>query len=250
MSTAKPAKACSPEDELVCPITQELVFDPVMAEDGTLYEKTAIEEYLSTKSGSGMVKSPYKGIMMGRKLIPAPQIKAMIEKMIDNGSIAGDLTDEWKRHMLDNCSTLLMKRAERGDVKAMEDIGDAFNQGDFGFEWSDKEALKWYQKARRAGSVKGMVKAGIILLGGDSSDDVPWDRKEWDAEERLGFMYIHEAAQKGSDLAAYCIGLSVKDHDPEEANRWFKKALDDKSCVHRLMSAGQRNTATFYTKEA
>ena len=33
-------------EEFVCPITQELPVDPVTAEDGRVYERSAIEEWL------------------------------------------------------------------------------------------------------------------------------------------------------------------------------------------------------------
>ena len=33
-------------DELLCPITQQLPVDPVMARDGRLYERAAIEEWI------------------------------------------------------------------------------------------------------------------------------------------------------------------------------------------------------------
>ncbi|EOD24136.1 Hypothetical protein EMIHUDRAFT_238964 [Emiliania huxleyi CCMP1516] len=43
-----------PPDDFICPITTEVMIDPVMAADGHAYERTAIERWLATKSTSPM----------------------------------------------------------------------------------------------------------------------------------------------------------------------------------------------------
>ncbi|EOD27361.1 hypothetical protein EMIHUDRAFT_73367, partial [Emiliania huxleyi CCMP1516] len=52
-----------PPDDFVCPITTELMSDPVMAADGHAYERSAIERWLATKSTSpltgGALEHPY-----------------------------------------------------------------------------------------------------------------------------------------------------------------------------------------------
>ena len=49
--------------DFVCPITTEVMSDPVMAADGQSYERTAIERWLATKSTSpltgGELEHPY-----------------------------------------------------------------------------------------------------------------------------------------------------------------------------------------------
>ena len=41
-----------PPADFICPITTEVMSDPVMAADGQSYERTAIERWLATKSTS------------------------------------------------------------------------------------------------------------------------------------------------------------------------------------------------------
>ena len=41
-----------PPADFICPITTEVMSDPVMAADGHAYERTAIERWLATKSTS------------------------------------------------------------------------------------------------------------------------------------------------------------------------------------------------------
>jgi len=49
---AKEADADEPPDDLICPITQELMNDPVIAADGHTYERVAIERWLKTNTTS------------------------------------------------------------------------------------------------------------------------------------------------------------------------------------------------------
>ena len=56
-------------EELVCPITQELPTDPVMAEDGRVYERSAITAWLRTN-----INSPHTRERMGsRSRISSPR---------------------------------------------------------------------------------------------------------------------------------------------------------------------------------
>ena len=84
--TSKRCRLRSAVDEslthLVCAITQELPLDPVTAEDGNIYERSAIEEWLSRQQKSPMTNQP-----MGTKLLPAFQIRSMIETMVRSGGI-------------------------------------------------------------------------------------------------------------------------------------------------------------------
>ena len=58
-------------DEFLCPITQELPVDAVFAEDGRVYERSAIEEWLSKPDQQ---RSPHTGDAMGSRLFPATQV--------------------------------------------------------------------------------------------------------------------------------------------------------------------------------
>ncbi len=59
--------------DLVCPITQELPIDPVMAEDGKIYERNAILEWFSEKGPR--ITSPSTNARMGTRLLPAVQTR-------------------------------------------------------------------------------------------------------------------------------------------------------------------------------
>eukprot|EP00978_Attheya_sp_CCMP212_P023562 scaffold72515_cov52-Attheya_sp.AAC.1 len=57
----------SPFADLICPITLHLPFDPVVAEDGQIYERLAILRHFEENGES----SPLTKNVMGVKLIPA-----------------------------------------------------------------------------------------------------------------------------------------------------------------------------------
>ncbi len=60
-------------DEFICPITSELPVDPVTAEDGRVYEKSALLEWFATKP-EDEIKSPVTNEPMGKRLLPAVQV--------------------------------------------------------------------------------------------------------------------------------------------------------------------------------
>jgi len=65
-------------DDWGCPITCELPVDPVVAEDGRVYEQAAIQEHID-KQGAGL-KSPMTNVAMGPRLFPSAQARSTIEK--------------------------------------------------------------------------------------------------------------------------------------------------------------------------
>jgi hypothetical protein len=74
--------------EFICPITHELPVQPVMAEDGKIYERDAIVEWFAKKA-----ISPSTGAVIGTKLLPAVQVRNTIESLIQTGAIEGELAE-------------------------------------------------------------------------------------------------------------------------------------------------------------
>ena len=72
-------------DEYLCPITQELPLDPVLAEDGRIYERWAIMEWLGNQQ-----RSPSTGMAMGTMLVGSPQVRNTLETLVKSGTINGD----------------------------------------------------------------------------------------------------------------------------------------------------------------
>ena len=67
-----------PPEELCCPITQEILFDPVRAADGYVYERAAIEGWIQTKSllSEPGIPSPIANVALPHlRLDPVPKKK-------------------------------------------------------------------------------------------------------------------------------------------------------------------------------
>jgi len=65
-------------DEFICPITYELLREPVVATDGHTYEKNSIEKWLKTSH-----ISPRNGETIDSQVIPNYNLKKLIQDMID-----------------------------------------------------------------------------------------------------------------------------------------------------------------------
>ena len=63
--------------DFICPITQELMHDPVIALDGHSYERDAINEWF----GRGTTKSPLTGVVLGSRHVTPNHT---LRKAIDN----------------------------------------------------------------------------------------------------------------------------------------------------------------------
>lgn len=70
-------------DEFLCPITYELMREPVVAMDGHTYEKSAIEKWLKSNQ-----TSPRSGEPMDTITIPNMNLKKLIQDIINEVRIA------------------------------------------------------------------------------------------------------------------------------------------------------------------
>ena len=70
-------------NEFYCPITTELMIDPVMASDGFSYEREAIESWLRLKQISPMTNEQLKN----KELLPNRQLKKLIDDYRDKHGI-------------------------------------------------------------------------------------------------------------------------------------------------------------------
>ena len=92
----------NPSNEFVCPITQEIMFDPVVALDGRTYERKAIERWLEKNSNSPMTKQPIND----KTLRTNWTIRSAIERFLD-GSLVKD--------MVGDSIEMLMKKINDGN---------------------------------------------------------------------------------------------------------------------------------------
>ncbi|CAB9506736.1 expressed unknown protein [Seminavis robusta] len=202
-------------------------WDPVTAEDGRVYERSAIEQHLTTKRTSPMTNQP-----MGDRLFPAPQHKNLIEGLIKTGVIGDSLLSSWnekvkeKKEMED-----LLKKANAGDKNVMLTVGLNYRYGEKGFAKDLAKSHILMKKGHDYGNLECTVFLGVDLLTGTG---VAQDLMK-------GMMYTAMAAGNGSDLAAYVLGSAlatglggVLTVDKDEAIRWLWKASSGTCPVKHL----------------
>ena len=178
--------------ELVCPITFSLPVDPVTAEDGNVYERSAIEEWLKKQ-----LKSPVTNLAMGSKLLPALRVKNMIRTMVASGALTGDKVDAWKLKLKEEEEVAETRRkAEAGQGWAMCNLGVWYKHGQKGLAKDFAKAFEWYKKSHEAGNAGGTGNLGGCYLRGVG---VPKCLAR-------GSMLLGEAAGRGSNSACYNLG--------------------------------------------
>lgn len=223
------------EDDFICPINLNLPVDPVVAEDGNVYERQAIEDYIKSMEGKE-ITSPLTRQKMGNKLTPALQTRNAIETLVENGAITGDAAEDWKKRLnaVDHKKNRLLERANAGDMRAMKQVAFNYGQGQNGFGEDRKESYNWYQKASEDGSVIGMSKVGEYLLHGIGVDK----------DIAQGMMYLGMAEGRGSDFAAGVLGIhlafgpryGVPIANKAKARKLLEKALSG-DCLCKCMDA-------------
>jgi TPR repeat protein len=211
-------------DEWLCPITQELPVDPVMAEDGKFYERWAIEEWLGKQQ-----RSPSTGTAMGTRLTPLTQVRNTIGQLVESGAIEGDKAVAWKKKLEEEKKAKALRaKAEEGDAHAMHHLGICYAFGKYGLRQDRVQARAWYQRAADLHNVPAMAAYGDYLLKGIGGESVP----------ALGLIYCSRAAQAGSNQSAfrlgnvYAKGRHGVPRDTVQAKHWLSQVVDG-TCEHK-----------------
>ncbi|EOD04748.1 hypothetical protein EMIHUDRAFT_105678 [Emiliania huxleyi CCMP1516] len=229
-------------EEFVCPITQELPVDPVTAEDGRVYERSAIEAHIKGRSAEAL-KSPMTNEPMGPRLFPAVQVRNNIERMIKSGAIGGDKAAAWKQRIEEEKVVAKTRtEAEGGDAVAMSSLGFWYRDGKHGLQVDQKQAFEWFERAAELDDPRGLTACARILLEGRGVS----------VDTARGLVMLGQAIGQGSEQACYwmgrihqrgCHGLKM---DDKQVARWFRKMP---GCSFKNGSADSRDNATKWLRE-
>ena len=206
--------------KLICPLTKSLPIDPVMAEDGRVYERSAITQFLTQQ-----LKSPTTGRAMGAYLVTAHSIRDMIRGMVESGALTGEKLGAWTTRLANEERMAQMRRkADAGDGFAMYELGAAYHHGGKGFDQNLALAVEWYGKSRDTGDL-----SGTAALGQCYAESLGVRQCKVRASMLLGI-----AADQGSQAAAYLLGNYFADgshgfpQDFELARSWYTKVVSAK----------------------
>ena len=117
-------------EEHRCPITLELLVDPVVAPDGRLYEREAITRWLDTTNRVVVGRSPATNRMMVGELVAVYPVRNAIEALIEGGCVAASDEAPWQMRR----GRMLEARGDRAGAakcferaRALGFVGDALS---------------------------------------------------------------------------------------------------------------------------
>lgn len=149
-----------------------------------------------------------------------------------------------------------LEKAEKGDSKAMIDVGFQYQLGHQGGTKDIEKAKYWYNKAIQAGNVDGYSRMASLFERDAEEKYIEWLRKGVENNNGDCFVWLHNAYKRGShglrsnqstagelllkagekkfSQAFFYLGLAYRDgsypniqKNNNKAIYWFKKALDD-----------------------
>ena len=185
-----------------------------MAEDGRVYERSAIEDWLKRNE-----KSPHTNEPMGKKLLPALQVKNMIETMVKSGALSADKCAAWTQKLEEEKEVeRLRQRAEAGEVRAMVELAIAYRLG-IAVQKDSAAAFQWAKRAADLDDAYGLTLVAHAHLDGEGT-----------AKDIIaGFIELGQAASLGSENAcgmiaqAYHLGLYGLKKDSVQMALWAAK---------------------------
>ena len=175
--------------ELMCPIRHELPIEPVVAEDGRIYEKAAIEGWLSRKQ-----KSPMTNLAMGTHLTPVICVKNAISNLVCSGALDSDKAMEWQQK---DRLERMHRAAEGGDAKAMFTLRLWYASGEWQQNMTNMDVGR-LNRAAEAGDANAMFKLGLWYFNRGVRLKSGIRRT---GEDLLWTAYVY-----GSDCACYILG--------------------------------------------
>ena len=212
-------------EEFLCPITQELPAQPVIAEDGKIYERTAIQKWFTKQETDHKKRtSPATNQEIGGRLLPALHVKNSIEKLVESKSVDGELANGWKKKLRqqrarDAKKARLIKKTETGSIDgrrdAMYQLGELLKD-EIGTKEDEKKVESWYHKAAMLGHIKSMAYYGKKLANSSTNG----------SSKNLGFLYCVRAADHDTGCAlvlaeALCRGQHGLLPDLQHAKVWL-----------------------------
>eukprot|EP00964_Phaeocystis_antarctica_P143564 scaffold109132_cov60-Phaeocystis_antarctica.AAC.1 len=191
-----------------------------MAEDGRCYERCAIEEWFA-RQAQAQVKSPVTNVMMGKRLLPAVQVRNSLKRLVESGAISGSKADAWKKAMAEEAKVAAIRvKAEGGDARAMAELGQVYHHGTHGLKRDLTPSFMWTKRAADLKDVQGITNCGVFYLNGQGVE----------ANKVRGIAMLSAAAALGSEHAcgilarANAEGLHGYDkNDPQEATRLYRE---------------------------
>lgn len=136
-------------EDMLCPITQSLLLDPVTAEDGHIYERHSIRAWLGRAQPP---RSPLTHEAMGPRLMTCFHARTTIERLVQSGALSADATAEWRAHRAEEATVERVRRAAAaGDAVAAGTLACFFLFGACGVPVDETKWFEWASRAAQRG---------------------------------------------------------------------------------------------------
>jgi len=223
---------------LLCPISKELMVDPVFCHDGYNYERECMQGWYDESPDQNKVKSPMTLLMM--KKIPLAtnnSYTAHLEYLIDNNVIRATepAVVEYKSKQY---RMKLEQRASNNNAAALLELGSNYMVGTNGYGKNPKKAVKFFTKATLLENVVATASLAECMLKGIGIEQ----------RNVEGIMRATEAACNGSDHACYLLAMANANGSNDlpvnvrEATKWLTKCTDG-TCKSKTLVAELKNEA-------
>mmetsp|Transcript_21603 Transcript_21603/g.46544 ORF Transcript_21603/g.46544 Transcript_21603/m.46544 type:complete len:271 (-) Transcript_21603:174-986(-) len=210
-------------DEWLCPITCELPIDPVIAEDGRTYERSAIEAHIHRQGDR--TRSPMTNQPMGARLVPNLQGKSTIECLVRTDAVSPDKITLWKERMKSQKEVRKVHlSAEAGDTSAMGQLAKWYLDGDKNLIADEKLAYSWYKRGADLMDPYCLRGVGFLRLSGRGVEK----------NLILGVSFVTHAAVLGDSISAFSMASTHTNgkygfpRDSVHGRYWLNNALHNK----------------------
>ena len=180
---------------------------------------------------------------MGKRLLPAVQVRNSLKRLVESGAISGSKADAWKQAMKEEAEVAAIRqKAEGGNTVAMRDLGNLYRNGSHGLKKDATQAFMWYMRAADLKDVRAITDCGAAYLNGEGVE----------RSEVRGCTMLGMAATLGSEHACAILGQANAqgyhgfDKNPREATRWYREM---KECACRHSDKKSREDAAAWLRE-
>ena len=208
-------------EDYICPITQSLPCVPVIAQDGYVYEKAALQKHFATSPNQ--VRSPMTNKPMSTQTTFCPFVRNNIRKLVSSKMLDVETIKQWEEEdKIYSMYYVLLFRANSGDAKAMFTLGLGHLAGRWLLETCAKRAYELFLRGSKCEikeegntwEVRCMAVLGSLLMRGVGT--------EKDPNEAL--RLLHFAHERRNSYATLTLGDYY--YLGKETPRNLKKALE------------------------
>lgn len=185
--------------EFICPICHVLPTNPALADDGFIYDKECIDDFIR-RNESDVIISPMTKEPMLDTLIISDAVKETIRELIACDELENGIRGAWANEKKGKSSSRdrvldAKTKAKQGDVKQMVTLAEwyLFGETDLGVECDANEGYKWCKLAadEDEDEIVGKAYQGYCLIRG-LGVETDWE----DGYELL----VEVASQESSDI--------------------------------------------------